>query len=107
MLSQLKALNIEFSIKGKNYIIGKVYELFLRNILCEVVSIFETPMVLILGDYNRDLLKLNRKKIYSKYFAMMSYFGYRTTIFRPTRVTASLPILSQQKIKYGVKITKI
>ena len=41
---------------------------------CEIINKCGTSNVFILGRYNINLLKLNRKKLYLNYFTRMSFF---------------------------------
>ena len=106
MRPELEKLFVEFSIRAKTNIVGNIYrppggclEQFLstlEDILSEVVNKYGTSKAFILRDFNRDLITLNRNKMCSIYFTMMSSFGYRPTIFRPTKVTAtSLTMIDQ------------
>ena len=115
ILPQAETLFVEFSIKDKAYIIGSIYrlpggclELFLstlEDILCEVLNKHGTSKVFIMVDYNIDLQKFNMNKMYFTYFTMMISFGYRPTILRPTRATAtSFTILDQICTKNYEKI---
>ena len=86
-------------VENKNIIMGNIYrppnsnlELFIND-LTSILGILATKPdnvnVIIGGDFNIDLLKLNSNSKYLEYFLLMQSYGLDIVITRPTRVTYS------------------
>ena len=88
-------LNSEFR---KNVVIGCIYRhhsnldsfhrLFFDDLLHEIDSNEKNKTVILMGDFNIDLLKIEDNNI-AKFYDQLSSFGFRPLILQPTRITGS------------------
>ena len=95
---QLESIFIEIlsENKGQNLIVGCIYKhpkmdvsefnKHLYNLLEKVSR--EKKKIVLMGDFNIDLLKLDLHDESSSYFDIISSFGLLPSILRPTRITS-------------------
>ena len=98
-----ETLTISAKYGGQLYIICNTYrpprgnmQLFvdaLSGILSRINDKFPSAKSIVLGDFNVNLLRLNRGYLPLKYVTNMYALGYIPRLLRPTRVTTSSAML--------------
>ena len=101
--SLIESTFIEIILKNKkNIIVGCVYkhplmsvddfnDHYINPLLSKIVK--EKKSILLLGDFNIDLLKCNSNSSYSNFLDLMGSFNLLPTITLPTRITTSTSTL--------------
>ena len=99
METYLESVFLRLTVGGENFIVGNLYrppnkdiDLFtlkLSSILEKISNEYPHFKVILMGDFNIDLLKIAENIKYFNYYSAVCSQGYSPCINRPTRVTAT------------------
>ena len=96
MRADIELLTAAVTFFNRRYIVCNVYRPprgdlrtfvdLLNNLHQEFVSKFADAKILMLGDFNIDLLRINRSSMPLEYLSTMYTYGFISQILQPTRV---------------------
>ena len=105
-LDDVQSVFVKFCVRSEYYIVGNIYwptRSNLCNFLGRLVTLFESISfsyrisgVYLMGDFKRNLMKIEDNAKFFEYFSIMTSFGSSPSVLRPTRVKGSSDTIIDQ-----------